>query len=344
MCNPESSYKISDKELYKKCVMYGKQALRARRKFIGLLPEVYKRQIYLKKGCGSIHEFAAKLAGVSYEQVNRVLSLEKRFVATPILHAALAEGNISVNKLLRLAPIATAENQTQLAKKAEVLSNRALEVFVQDYKREKTGDFVNEEGLWKAKTGYESVHVHGWGDEKEDGQVHEQSMLPTMDLESDARNEKARNSATKVDTTSALNLAPDVEAELVQMQGKGLDVNEILRQFLRDRQEKIEQIKLKLAIKQAREHEGRSMIGMPAKRYVPAEIRKIITAQHGTQCTALGCAKKAENLHHEKPFATFQSHDPRDLKPLCRAHHEIAHSEDAKVLIHKRSMTNVHNR
>ncbi len=326
----ETPDKISDKELYKKCVIYGRQALRARRKFIGLLPEVYKRQLYQKKGCGSIHEFAAKMAGISHEQVNRVLSLEKRFIATPILHAALAEGNISVNKLLRLAPIATAENQAKLAKKAEVLSNRALEVFVQDYKREKTGDYANGSGFVKKQTkgksvhhrqgGVSDVHVHGHGHE----------TIPTMNL------------ASNVGAAPMLNLAPDVEAELTQLQQKGLDINEILRQFLHDRQAKIEQTKRELAIKQAREYEEKSMIGMPAKRYIPAEIRKIITAQHGTQCTAYGCAKKAENLHHEKPFATFRSHDPRHLKPLCRAHHEIVHSEDAKVLLHKRFMTNAH--
>lgn len=302
------SEKISDKELYKKCVMYGRQALRARRKFIGLLPEVYKRRIYQRKGFASIYEFAAKLAGISNEQVNRVLSLEKRLVDTPVLREALAEGNISVNKLLRLVPIVTSKNQVQLAKKAEVLSSRALEVFVKDYKREKTGDFEKGKGLMEVKTRDESVHVHG-----------PQSI-------------------------QTLHLAPDVEAELVQMQEKGLDVNEILRQFLRERKMKIDQTKRELAIKQAREYEEKSMIGMHAKRYIPAEIRRIIKAEHGTQCTAPGCNKKAENLHHEKPFIIFRSNDPRYLKPLCRAHHEIVHSEDEKVLKDKRSMMNIYKR
>ncbi len=258
------------------------------------------------------------------------MNLEKRFVAVPVLREALTEGNISVNKLLRLAPIVTPENQAQLAKKAEVLSNRALEVFVRDYKSEKKGDFANGNGFEKPETRGESVHVHG----SEDGCEHGHRTIPTLNLAPDVEVAPALRLAAKVETVPAskLNLAPDVEAELIQLQQKGLNINEILRQFLRDRQEKIEQTKLKLAIKQAREHEGRAMIGMPAKRYIPAEIRKIITAQHGKQCAAPGCAKKAENLHHEKPFATFQSHDPRHLKPLCRAHHEIAHCEDEEVL------------
>jgi uncharacterized protein YpbB len=55
--------KMSDAKLYQLCQYYGAQALAARRKFVGLLPEVARRHLYLKKGFGSIREFAAKLAG-----------------------------------------------------------------------------------------------------------------------------------------------------------------------------------------------------------------------------------------------------------------------------------------
>jgi hypothetical protein len=60
---------VSDEKLYALCKKYGENALYYRRKFIGLLPEVYKRKLYEKKKCGSIFEFAAKLCGVSEEHV-----------------------------------------------------------------------------------------------------------------------------------------------------------------------------------------------------------------------------------------------------------------------------------
>ena len=56
---------ISDQQLYELCQKYGERARTWRQKFAGLLPEVYRRRLYEKKGFGSIFEFAAKLAGMS---------------------------------------------------------------------------------------------------------------------------------------------------------------------------------------------------------------------------------------------------------------------------------------
>jgi predicted HTH domain antitoxin len=145
---------ISDKELYRKCIMYGRQALQARRKFIGLLPEVFKRKLFTKKGFDSVYEFAARLAGISHDQVNKILQLERKYQDKPILHSALVEGNISVNKLVRIASISTQSNQSELVKKAETLSSRALEVYVRDVKNKEPNGFNMP--LFELN----SVHVH----------------------------------------------------------------------------------------------------------------------------------------------------------------------------------------
>ncbi|MBI2634770.1 hypothetical protein HYW82_03840 [Candidatus Peregrinibacteria bacterium] len=125
---------LSDKDLYFLCKKYGDQALDWRRKFIGLLPEVNKRRLFEKHGFTSIFEFAAKIAGVSKEQVCRALNLEKKFDDKPVLHSMLVEGKISINKLARIASIATVENEKSLAKSAKVLPYRALETLVRDEK------------------------------------------------------------------------------------------------------------------------------------------------------------------------------------------------------------------
>ncbi len=125
---------LTDEKLYWLCRQYGEKALSARRKFIGLLPEVYKRHLYAKKGFSSIFEFAAKLSGVSEEQVRLALRLERKFEDKPYLKMALTSGGVSVNKLARVASIATTENQEHLAEMAKVLPKNALEVYVRDEK------------------------------------------------------------------------------------------------------------------------------------------------------------------------------------------------------------------
>jgi hypothetical protein len=145
---------ISDQQLYEQFKKYGELARTWRNKFLGLLPEVYRRRLHEKKGFGTIYEFAAKLAGVSKEQVHRVLNLEKRFEDKPMLKEMLTKGEVSVNKLARIVSIATQENQEVLAAQVKMLSNRALETLVRDEKSS------NDNSLQKGLFEDQSVHVH----------------------------------------------------------------------------------------------------------------------------------------------------------------------------------------
>src|SRR3989339_57573 len=140
--------KISDCELLKLCDKFGKRALLWRRRFIGLLPEVDKRRLYEKRGCSSIFEFAAKLAGLSAEQVRVVLRLEKRFEDKPGLKNLLVEGRVSVNKLVRVVSIATVENEKELARKIKFLPQKALETLARD-ERNMRREIEGRDGLNK---------------------------------------------------------------------------------------------------------------------------------------------------------------------------------------------------
>lgn len=125
---------MTDEKLFFLCKKYGEIVIRYRNKFAGLLPEVYRRQLYEKKGFGSIFEFAAKLAGMSEEQVRRVLNLERRFEIMPVLREMLVKGEVSISKLAKVASIATPENQEDLARQVKLLPRSALEVLVRDEK------------------------------------------------------------------------------------------------------------------------------------------------------------------------------------------------------------------
>ncbi len=127
---------LSNAELLTLCREYGQATLMWRRKFLGLLPEVHKRKLYEQAGCSSAIEFAQKIAGISEEQVRLTLNLERRFENKPALHEALVNGDVSVNKLARVVSIATKENAEELAEKAKILPQNALETLVRDVKSE----------------------------------------------------------------------------------------------------------------------------------------------------------------------------------------------------------------
>lgn len=156
---------VSDSQLLQLCEKFGRRALHWRAKFIGLLPEVDRRKLYEKRGLNSIFEFAYKFAGLSQEQVRRTLNLERRFGDKPNLKNLLINGEVSINKLARVASIATNENEGELAERVEVLPRGALEALVRDYKisqiqSAEESNLENQNGLNETLFDCESVRAH----------------------------------------------------------------------------------------------------------------------------------------------------------------------------------------
>src|SRR3989338_27656 len=263
---------MTDEKLYELAKLYGRNALVWRQKFMGLLPEVEKRKLYERKNFGSIFEFAYKLAGLSEQQVRTALNLEKRFEGLPVLRGLLVEGKVSINKLVRVASIATVENERELAEAVQLLPQKALETFVRD------GRCENENGLGKPLFGAKSLRAHELG------------------------------------------LSEEVTGKLLELQEKGLNVNELLLEFLNKREEEIEEEKEAIC----------ETLEEAKSRPVPARTQKVLAKEHGTKCSIQTCKKPAEELHHTQTFALSKRHDPRYLAPLCREHHIIAHPINLK--------------
>lgn len=284
----------------------GGLSLKYRRECIGMLPEIYKLHIFEKKGFSSMYEYANKLAGISRADVDAVVRLEKRFEDKPALKKTLITGEVSHHKLMRIASIATSENEAELAEKVKLLPKSALDVFVKDERMAQQNvsnrplenkEIKNQIGLFKPENMPKSLS----------GQT--------------------------------LNLAEDVETELLELQNKGINVNDLLRQFLAQRKEKLAQEKGKLAkevyassqMNTEKDQSAAAPNAIPKpSRYIPAKIRKHITQEHGTKCSIPTCQKPSQEIHHTQRFALAQNHDPHYLAPLCKEHHIVAHLIDQR--------------
>ncbi len=336
----------TDKQLFRLCRKYGTAALQARRKFMGLLPEVQRRRLYEKKGYFSIYEFAAKLAGLSRDQVQRVLQLERRLEDKPVLQQLLVSGEISHNKLVRIAAIATAENQAVLAEKVRNLSQNAVETWVRDLR-----------GGGGARSGgrAQSVEckVKSGGMNGVDG-----FLEPETTDESVRAQRNFSNINQDIRLMSALSV--EVKEKLLEMAGKGLDINEILLELLAKRDSEIqtrkEIIAEKLREKTAKKFEDvevsmgqKELVMTPGKevgrepeieniaddnkpapsRYIPVAVKNILKEEFGDKCAGESCHRLADDIHHKRRFSANPSHDPRSLLPVCSGHHELAHADEA---------------
>ncbi|MFA5855567.1 MAG: hypothetical protein WC846_04840, partial [Candidatus Gracilibacteria bacterium] len=144
----ENIEQISDKDLLALSRQYGRDAVLLHRKFIGLLPEINRRRLYVQEGFLSIYHFAAVLGGVSREQVNRVINTEKTLEDKPICKALLVEGKVSINKFSR-APAITKENDAEVAKLLQVLPQKALEAMRKDEKACARAQTENQKPLFE---------------------------------------------------------------------------------------------------------------------------------------------------------------------------------------------------
>lgn len=125
---------ISDNELFSLCQQYGNNAKMWKRKFEELLPEVMKRELYKKRRFVTIYEFAAKVSGLSYDSVDKVLRVYKQLEDKPILRSLVVEFGWS--KLQIVSGIATVDTDASWAEKVRVLPKSSLETFVRDLRRQ----------------------------------------------------------------------------------------------------------------------------------------------------------------------------------------------------------------
>ncbi|MFA6917679.1 MAG: HNH endonuclease signature motif containing protein [Candidatus Gracilibacteria bacterium] len=309
---------LTDEKLYHLCQTYGERTRFWRQKFTGLLPEVFKRRLYEKKGFSSIFEFSKKLAGLSEEQVRLVLNLEIRFEETPVLKSLLVEGKVSMNKLARIVSIAKPENEKFLATQVQILSKSAVETLVRDEK------------FW-AKSG-----------DQKDGQNSEKNTAANLDGGCQNGLQKSFFEAKSL-PEQALDLSSEVQQKLLELQQKGIDINTLLLEFLQKREQEIAERKEAVSreilkreeeklVKKSAENPDKNFAKTPAKKavtsHIPVAAKKILHEEFGKKCSVKNCQKPSTQIHHIRRFFASQSHDPRYLAPLCKEHHELAHSAD----------------
>lgn len=310
---------MTDRELFTLCQEYGQHARLWRQKFAGLLPEVARRKLHIKKGFSSIFVFAAKLAGMSEEQVRRVLNLEERFGDKPLLKAMLENGAVSIHKLARIASVVTVENQEFWAGQVRTLPKNALETLIRDEKNatklsaetveeseNTTAILEMQNGLSEALSAPQSVPGH---------------TNPSSKTETSTAGAEGGSLGASADE---LKLSSEIYKKLLELQTKGIDVNALLQEFLEKRDMEIAQEKEKIA----------SQLPQVQSRYIPVSVREVLKKEHGKKCAIAACKQDAEEIHHSTRFSLSKSHNPHYLAPLCHEHHVIAHNIDRKFQEH----------
>jgi hypothetical protein len=284
---------MTDSQLYQFCKKYGALSLEARRKFAGALPEVFQRKLYKKRGCGSIHEFAAKLAGMSQKSVDKVLRLNKKLENKPALKQLLESGEQGWSKIETVAYIATSETDKKWANKVETLPFQALSAYVKEVR--KSQNFRLEvTGTGELKNNLESPQEERW------------------------------NKIT-------INISPETEKQLraFKQQNKCLTFEEALQKLLGQASkvnEKAKKKKKEVKRESLNKETSSSKFKLTHTRKPSRATQKNLEQKYQGCCGFPGCLHAATSLHHTRRFALCPDHNPDYIVPLCDAHEQLVHS------------------
>ncbi len=120
-------------DLHQQFVEHGRNAREWMRKCAMLLPEINDKGIWRQHGFGSVHEYAAKLAGMSESQVDKALWTMNAVADKPELKKIVESKGI--NSVIPVVKLATEKTDRFWAEKAETMSISALTAYAKEYRR-----------------------------------------------------------------------------------------------------------------------------------------------------------------------------------------------------------------
>lgn len=306
---------ISDKDLYSLCKQYGKNARQWTRKFAFLLPEVLNRGLHKKYGYQGINEFAAKLCGMSAEVVERILWLHRKLVDKPLIWEKLEI--FGWTKLRVVARVIEADTEKFWLDKLERLTYSGLVEYVQAWKKERENS------------------GHGFSDRSVfNGLIEGGSQgaleFMTVNLVENCKNttcpvgEQVGESiarAPKSYKKFKFNLDVDTEfrlkkvkKELEKTQG-AVTFGETLNYVLKKLEE------LEKVVKGSQNFQNTQT---SAHNNTQADKPLSPSSKPLPRCLFPGCNEPYDEKHH--PFRVSLSPNNKNLTPLCRKHHQLAHS------------------
>lgn len=132
----------ADRILHQQFSEYGLNAREWIRKCALLLPEIDRRLIWKKKNFSGIHEYAAKLAGMSRASVDDALRIMKKVESLPSLLSIVEKKGL--NRVRPILGIVSQENQDFWAEKARTMSKNVLETYVKNFRLESRTSTANQ--------------------------------------------------------------------------------------------------------------------------------------------------------------------------------------------------------
>ncbi|MBN1494882.1 hypothetical protein JW911_04070 [Candidatus Peregrinibacteria bacterium] len=340
--------KLTDKDLYKYCKETGLNARIWNRRFIATIPEVARRRLYKKYGYCSIHEFAAKLAGVSHNNVDGVLRVDEKLKDMPKIKSLISEKGL--NKVRLVSNIVKPETENFWAEKIKAMTFSSLRIFINEKFRFKTEDIKNDKkpleqgqiGMFDLKNFKSQNRNESNGkiveiSETRGGAIPKKTFTIQIDNETEFELRKFKLKLEKekkepVDWNTALKELVK-RATTKRTAGSSVCQTKPVTQKGSRATVKRSYVASVVAASQCTGNRlTHSKITPIVTRYIPSKIKRHLEQKYNGCCAYTGCNKPYEHIHHPARFSERPNHE--NLMPLCKEHHDFIHQSSKNSTRH----------
>lgn len=151
-----------------------------------------------------------------------------------------------------------------------------------------------------------------WAEKARNMGVHtlEAYVKDYRNLTDDENDRNLRHVTQKEKKTIMMQVDPEIAEKLEKLSANS-DWNELMKEYLELREKKLK--------------EEKPETKKTDSRHMPIKISQYANAKTNGTCCFPGCHRKSDVLHHTDRFALSKEHDPDKIRPLCKAHHDLAH-------------------
>ena len=303
---------LSDKELVTRVETLRAKEKRLLHELLLHFGEVDSRKLYRDEGYSSMYAYLRDGLGYSEGGAYRRISVARLLKRYPEVYSALEAGELTLSTASELAKCADNESFLSILERAKGKSS------------EEVSHLVAKPKMVKRK---ETVRVVKSLSPK-------RSIEPSLPIEA-----AAQDSTSKVEVPEEIgySVSLHVDEEFMKLYREvkvlagGSSMQEVFGKVLKDyvkrnspreKQKRRESRKARIT-KKATSASART-------RHIPAQGRDEVFLRDNHQCTFVSdtgnrcCATEHLEIDHIVPFARGGSHDPENLRLLCRAHNQLA--------------------
>ena len=314
---------LSDRELVRETESLRAKEKRLLHKLLGHFGEVDSRKLYRDEGYSSMYAYLRDALGYSEGGAYRRIAVARLVKRYPEVYSALEAGELTLSTASGLAKCSEDESFLSLLERAKGMTSEEVSQLVAKPKVVKRKETVRVVRAVPPKRAVEPSA--------------ESSLLIEGELE-----ESTSKMEVMEELGYSVNIHVDGEFMRLYREVKALaggrsmkDVfGKVLKDYVKRNSPKEKQKRRSASAKATANTESRKVRMIKASsskqtRHIPAPVKDEVFLRDNHQCTFKSdtgnrcCATEHLEVDHIVPFARGGSHDPENLRLLCRAHNQL---------------------